>query len=167
MIAVRSATVAPKRIQISRIAGSNPRASLRVRTVDKVGSGHEDRRPEDTARHLLRDADQGCSEQAVIARSEATRQSRNVRKTKELDCFATLAMTAGGGCSELPWTRRCSSRGNRNLSTALFFANTTITYREPPCFDETRLKQGAADTTDREPLHSPLSGSSQSRQHDG
>jgi len=56
MIAVRSATVAPKRIQISRIAGSNSRASLRVRTVDKVGSGHEDRRPEETSRHLLRDA---------------------------------------------------------------------------------------------------------------
>src|SRR3546814_3726173 len=35
---------------------------------------------------------QGCFEQAVIARSEATWRSRNSQRTKTMDCFAALHM---------------------------------------------------------------------------
>jgi len=48
-------------------------------------------------------ANYGTSDQVVIARSEATRQSRNTLKIKYLDCFAALAMTSSGTWSEGPY----------------------------------------------------------------
>jgi hypothetical protein len=48
----------------------------------------------------------GASEQVVIARSEATRQSRRAFQIKGLDCFAALAMTRVRTCSEVPQVLR-------------------------------------------------------------